>query len=586
VRFHPLDWLAVGAYLLLALGTGAWLARRAGRSTDDFYLAGRSLPWWVAGTSMVATTFAADTPLVITGWVRSAGISKNWLWWGMAFGGALSFLVIAGWWRRLKVTTDAELIEHRYEGKPALRLRAFFGGYHAVITNTIVLTWVLVAMKKVVRVVLDLPDDSWDTAIITGGVGLALTYSFLSGFWGVVVTDFFQFFLAMIGAILLATRASEMLGGLDGAREAFQTLSETTTSLFPSTDSGWEDLAWWTQGFGAFLIFFGVQGWLNKNADGGGAAVQRFSACKDPEHARKAALWFHIAHYAIRPWPWIFVALASMILIPAADLPMITLGDGSLVPDHEAAYPMMMADLLGPGWFGLLCASFLAAFMSTLDTHFNLASAYFVNDLYRRFIKKNKPPKHYVWVGRFTEVAIAVLAGSLAVIADSISDLFTFSLSLLGGLGPAMLLRWFWWRTNAWTEISALVSSTVVTMGLIALGSPIPYPLSYALVLGISLVVMLIVTWMTPPVSKEKLQAFYDTVQPVGAWKPFRRENSQNPLRALFVGWAGGVALILGLTLGIGAWLLGQASLIYFGTALAGFLALAKNWQPVFQRKQ
>ncbi len=539
MRFHPLDWLAVGAYLVLALGTGAWLARRAGRSTDDFYLAGRNLPWWVAGTSMVATTFAADTPLVITGWVRSAGISKNWLWWGMAVGGALSFLVIAGWWRRLKVTTDAELIEHRYEGKPARSLRAFFGGYHAVITNTIVLTWVLVAMKKVVRVVLDLPDDSWDTAIITGGVGLALTYSFLSGLWGVVVTDFFQFLLAMIGAILLATRASEVLGGLDGAREAFQTLSETTTSLFPSTGSGWEDLAWWTQGFGAFLIFFGVQGWLNKNADGGGAAVQRFSACKDPEHARKAALWFHLAHYAIRPWPWIFVALASMILIPVTDLPMITLENGSLIPDHEAAYPMMMADLLGPGWFGLLCASFLAAFMSTLDTHFNLASAYFVNDLYRRFLKKNEKPKHYVWVGRFTEVAIAVLAGSLAVIADSISDLFTFSLSLLGGLGPAMLLRWFWWRTNAWTEISALISSTVVTMGLIALGSPIPYPLSYALVLAISLVVMLIVTWMTPPVSKEKLQTFYDTVQPIGAWKPFRSINTSNPLRALFMGWIG-----------------------------------------------
>jgi Na+/proline symporter len=585
VILQPIDWWIIGGYLVFAIGVGAWLARRAGRSTQDFYLANRSLPWWVAGTSMVATSFAADTPLVVTGWVRSAGISQNWLWWGMASGGSLAIIVIAGWWRRLKVTTDAEFIEQRYAGKQAKALRAFLGGYHSTVTNTITLIWVLVAMKKVVRVVLDLPDDSMDGPIVAGGLVLALTYSFLSGLWGVVVTDFFQFILAMAGALFLAFQASEALGGLDAARESFAQLGHATTSIMPTQGGGWNDLLWWTQGIGAFLIFLGVQGWLNKNADGGGAAVQRYSACKDPEHARKASLWFHIAHYALRPWPWIFVALASMTLIPAESLPMLTDSAGNITgPDHEAAYPMMMAQLLGPGLFGLMCASFLAAFMSTLDTHFNLASAYFVNDLYRRFLNKTAAPKHYVWVGRFAEVGIALLAGGLALVADSISDLFTFSLSLLGGLGPALLLRWFWWRANAWTEISALATSTAMTLILGTFFGAIPYPVSYAIVLGTSIVVMLVTTLLTAPTPNATLENFYGRVKPAGAWRPFRKPGDPNTLAPLLVGWFGGTALIYGLLFGIGHWMLGNSSLLWWLTALVGGILLRISWHPAFPK--
>lgn len=602
--FHWLDWVAIGTYVAFALGVGTYMARRASRSTNDFYLAGRSLPWYVAGTSIVATSFAADTPLVVTGWVRSAGISQNWLWWGMAGGGALSIIVLAAWWRRLAVTTDAEIIEHRYGGRQAKALRGFLGAYHALVTNTIVLTWVLVAMKKVVRVVLELPDDSYDHLIVSGGLVLALSYSFLSGFWGVVITDFFQFFLALFGALLLAWNAADALGGMEGAREAFAGLDEQLTTLIPAGKTAadgspvpwWDALYWTGSGFGAFLIFIGVQGWLNKNADGGGPAVQRYSACKDEHHARGAALWYHIAHYALRPWPWIFVALASLALVDLNLLP--TLADGSV--DHEAAYPYMMKEFLGPGVFGLMCASFLAAFMSTLDTHFNLASAYLVNDCYRRFLAPDKNPRHYVWVGRYLELLIGAIAASLAIVADSISDLFTFSLSLVGGLGPAMLLRWFWWRANAWTEISAMATSTTVTIGMTLYrnsfenGADAPgwtsYPLSYAITIGAAVFVMVSVTLLTRPVREERLTEFYAKVRPVGAWRRYRDQHraaitaaggsyATGQGVAVLVGWVGGAALIYGLMFLPGRWMLGDPWLPSLVTAAVGGAALRWSWR-------
>ncbi|MBC8405843.1 MAG: Na+:solute symporter [Planctomycetes bacterium] len=595
---HTYDWIAIIGYIVLALGVGTYMAKRASASTQDFYLAGRKLPWWVAGTSLVATSFAADTPLVVSGWVRSAGISQNWLWWGMAVGGSLSFVMIAAWWRRLEVTTDAELIEHRYGGTQAKVLRGFLGAYHALITNTIVLVWVLVAMKKIVVVVLDLPEDqNWDYWILGCGVFLALVYSFMSGLWGVVVTDFFQFFLAMGGALLLAWKASEAMGGLDAARDAFAAMDESTTAFLPSAkiDPGTGDpyawthpMAWASGGFGAFMIFFGVQGWLNKNADGGGQAVQRFSACKDESHARGTALWFHIAHYAVRPWPWIFVALASIVLIQDDMLPQIMSG-GEMGPDHEAAYPLMMRNLLGPGLFGLMCASFFAAFMSTLDTHFNLASAYLVNDCYRRFLAKDKNPRHYVWVGRFLEIFIGIVAGVLASFADSINDLFTFLLTLLGGLGPAMLLRWFWWRANAWTEISAMLTSTIGSLmisnatfqawAVESLGAELKYPLTYVLVVGLSTIVMVSVTLLTQPVASERLTAFTKKVRPIGFWGPYKDRSQPSRRIPVMAGWLGGVTLIYSLLFLPGAWLLDRDMLPYEIGAIVGATMLRWSWR-------
>jgi solute:Na+ symporter, SSS family len=564
-RFEALDWIAIIGYIVFAMSVGIYLTKRASKSTDDFYLAGRSLKWWVAGTSLVATSFAADTPLVISGWVRSSGISYNWLWWGMAVGGSLTFVVLAAWWRRLEVTTDAEFIERRYSGKPASFLRGFYGCYHALITNTIVLTWVLLAMLKLVRVILGAEDDRYDIYIVGGGLVLALSYSFLSGLWGVVVTDLMQFVLAMLGAILLAYKSIDALGGFTAAQQAFAGLPQSTTSIMPLANEeglSWDSIAWWSQGFGAFFIFIGIQGWLNKNADGGGAGVQRYSASLDENHARKAALWFNIAHYCIRPWPWIIVGLASIILLPewGVALPVV---NGAI--DHEAAYPMMMAQLLGPGLFGLLCASFLAAFMSTLDTHFNLASAYLVNDVYRRFVRKEAPDKHYVWVGRFAEILIGIIAATFALQADSIANLFTFSLSLMGGLGPALLLRWFWRRANVFTEISALATSTILTFVTKSLG--FDYPFSYMVVVLGSLVVAVSVTYVTPPADKDTLDRFYSIIRPDEISKPH-----------FFAAWGGGIALIYGLLLAIGQFLLGGAFITPLVIAVTGARILRLCW--------
>ena len=562
-RFEALDWIAIIGYIVFAMSVGIYLTKRASKSTDDFYLAGRSLKWWVAGTSLVATSFAADTPLVISGWVRSSGISQNWLWWGMAVGGSLTFVVLAAWWRRLEVTTDAEFIERRYSGKPASFLRGFYGCYHALITNTIVLTWVLLAMLKLVRVILGAEDGSYDIYIVGGGLVLALSYSFLSGLWGVVVTDLMQFTLAMFGAIFLAYKSIDALGGFTAAQQAFAELPRATTSIMPLANEeglSWDSIAWWSQGFGAFFIFIGVQGWLNKNADGGGAGVQRYSASLDENHARKAALWFNIAHYCIRPWPWIIVGLASIILIDPSALPVV---NGAI--DHEAAYPMMMAQLLGPGLFGLLCASFLAAFMSTLDTHFNLASAYLVNDVYRRFVRKEAPDKHYVWVGRFAEILIGIIAATFALQADSIANLFTFSLSLMGGLGPALLLRWFWRRANVFTEISALATSTILTF--VTKSLEFDYPFSYMVVVLGSLVVAVSVTYVTPPAEEDTLDRFYSIIRPDEISKPH-----------FFAAWGGGVALIYGLLLAIGQFLLGGAFIAPLVISVIGAIILRLCW--------
>jgi len=562
-RFEALDWIAIIGYIVFAMSVGIYLTKRASKSTDDFYLAGRSLKWWVAGTSLVATSFAADTPLVISGWVRSSGISQNWLWWGMAVGGSLTFVVLAAWWRRLEVTTDAEFIERRYSGKPASFLRGFYGCYHALITNTIVLTWVLLAMLKLVRVILGAEDGSYDIYIVGGGLVLALSYSFLSGLWGVVVTDLMQFALAMFGAILLAYKSIDALGGFTAAQQAFAELPRATTSIMPLANEeglSWDSIAWWSQGFGAFFIFIGIQGWLNKNADGGGAGVQRYSASLDENHARKAALWFNIAHYCIRPWPWIIVGLASIILIDPSALPVV---NGAI--DHEAAYPMMMAQLLGPGLFGLLCASFLAAFMSTLDTHFNLASAYLVNDVYRRFVRKEAPDKHYVWVGRFAEILIGIIAAAFALQADSIANLFTFSLSLMGGLGPALLLRWFWRRANVFTEISALATSTILTF--VTKSLEFDYPFSYMVVVLGSLVVAVSVTYATPPADKDTIDRFYSIIRPDEISKPH-----------FFAAWGGGIALIYGLLLAIGQFLLGGAFIAPLIIAVTGAIILRLCW--------
>jgi Na+/proline symporter len=518
---------------------------------------------------MVATTFAADTPLAVTELVRADGIWRNWYWWCIALGGLLGVFFFSRLWRRARVFTDNELIELRYSGQPAAVLRGFKALYFALLYNFIVMGWVINGMSAVASVTLGVGRNwaVWGCAVI------ALFYSALSGLWGVVITDFLQFGLAMGGAILLAVLAAQHCGGIHGLLEQVRSapgFHSDTLNFFPSPPGGAEPFI--TTHFFTFLIFIGLMWWASHNADGGGYIIQRMMSCKNEKHALLATLWFNFANYALRVWPWVIVALASMILFPSlADDP---LGD-------KAGYPKVMSLLAGPGVLGLLIAGFLAAFMSTISTHLNWGASYLVNDVYRRFIKKDAPERHYLWVSRWATVAMMAGGAFTAMNMGSIARAWEFIWAMGAGIGPVLILRWFWWRVNAWSEIAALASSILVTLGLeviayiqtlragiayslfshppVVFGLPLQVQHKALLIIPISIIAWLAVTLLTPPVREETLQRFYERVHPGGFWREdWKRKWGATKLSRHLVNWLLGVVLIYGATFGIGKLIFGE----------------------------
>jgi len=393
---------------------------------------------------MVATTFAADTPLAITELVRSDGIWRNWYWWCLALGGLLGVFFFSRLWRRAQVLTDNELIELRYSGRPAALLRGFKAIYFALLYNFIVMGWVINGMSAVASVTLGVGRNwaVWGCALV------ALLYSTASGFWGVVVTDFFQFILAMGGAIILAVLAVKYIGGMSELIEEVKLSAgyqSDTLQFFPSLPGGSEGFL--STNFFTFLIFIFVMWWASHNADGGGYIIQRMSSCKNERHALLATLWFNLANYAFRVWPWVVVAVVSLVLFPSlSDDPI---GD-------KAGYPKVMMEVCGPGVLGLLIASFLAAFMSTISTHLNWGASYLLNDVYRRFVKPDAEEKHYVWASRFATVFVMAGAAITATFMGSIARAWEFIWAMGCGIGPVLILRWFWWRINAWSEMEQI----------------------------------------------------------------------------------------------------------------------------------
>ncbi len=550
---HAIDWIIVGAYLVFSGAVGLVFARRAGKSTDEFFISGRHLPWWIAGTSMVATSFASDTPLVITGWTRSGGIAANWLWWSFLAGGMFSALLLARLWRRAGVVTDVELTELRYAGRPAALLRAFRGVYLAGPINGMALAWVTVAMVKLAGVLF----GAEPVVAVVVCAGVATVYAMLSGYWGVVVTDLVQFVMAMAGSIALAAIVVVKLGGLEGFADRVtdaSTLGERLLDFFPRPAAAGEGEApaFWHGPLFAFAVFVTVQWWANKNADGGGVIVQRMLSARDERQALLSTLWFNVAHYALRPWPWILVALGSLVVFPE-------------MADGEAAYPAMIRRFLPPGLLGLVVASFVAAFMSTVDTHLNLSSAYFVNDLYRRFLVPHASERHYVGVSRIASAVFMATAAGLALVSDSISGLFKFLLAFSSGVGMVYILRWFWWRISAWSEISAMIASSVLASTLYLVNEPLgldwPYPLVLLVTVAGSTAVWGTVTFLTRPVPMERLVAFYRRVRPYGWWGPVAAEAGVEPSRGfgwLLVVWLASSLMLLGATLAVGKFLLGE----------------------------
>lgn len=515
-QLHWIDWAVLALYFAFTLAVGLYFVRRASSSTQEFFVSGRNLPWWLAGTSMVATSFSVDTPLVVTGWVRTQGIQRNWIWWCLAIGGMLAAFVFAQLWRRSEVMTDVELTELRYSGRPAAALRGIRAVYMTLYANCLTMAWVTLAMVKVFGAVFDvgpLPATLF-------AAGLTLAYAMLAGLWGVVVTDLVQFVLATIGAVLLAVFVVDAVGGLDamvgqlyaaghGDALAFLPPLEAT-----QTDSVWDGpLGWSGTALATFLVLITIQWWANKNADGGAVVIQRMAASKDEREAVLATLWFQVANYALRPWPWIVVALASLLLYPD-------------IADPEMAYPRAMVDFLPVGLLGLMLASLVAAFMSTLTSFINLSAAYLVNDLYRPFLVRDRSERHYVTAGRLASVVALAIGITISFFADSISQLFLLLLTLGAGIGLVYIARWFWWRVNAWSEIAAMIASAGIGFALgmsPTWGGPnFPFAAKVTLNLIGSTLVWVSVTFLTPPVAIEKLVDFYRRVRPPGWWGPVR----------------------------------------------------------------
>ncbi|HEX3035150.1 MAG TPA: sodium:solute symporter family protein [Thermodesulfobacteriota bacterium] len=549
----PLDWLIVISYMLLSLGIGVYFTRRAGKSMSEYFISGRNLPWWAIGTSMVATTFAADTPLAITGWVRTDGIWKNWFWWNYIFSHVFIVFVFSRLWRRAEVITDNELIELRYSGKPAAFLRGFKAFYFATLFNFIVMGWVISAMAKILKVFFGFET----TFAIIFCIAVAFLYTMLSGLWGVVLTDFFQYFVALIGTILLAWIVvnSSAVGGFSGFWEKLDGVEDHLLFFMTPSEGTPVNEGFWSSSFFVFLMYMTVIWWSSHNADGGGYFIQRMSSAKDERHSLLGMAWFSLNHYVVRFWPWVLVAVFSLIIYPTAE---------STGGDQEAMYVVVIRDFLGSGLKGLLFVTFLAAFMSTITTQLNWGASYLINDIYKRFLSKNASERHYVFVSRIVTLILAILAGYFAFHIKNIGKAWIFLWAMSAGIGLVLILRWFWWRINAWSEISALAAS-LITIFLLTLYTTfvnVPLELKHQIiVIPVSIVTWLVITFITKPEPEETLSNFYKKIRPWGWWNPVARVNpevNRTPFAPVLINWFLGVCFILFSMIGIGKLLLGS----------------------------
>jgi SSS family solute:Na+ symporter len=566
-----IDWLLIVLYFVLSAAVGLYYSKRAGKSTADFFLSGRNLPWWLAGTSMVATTFAADTPLAVTELVATHGIAGNWLWWNMAFGGMLTVFFFARLWRRAGILTDVELTELRYSGRPAAFLRGFRALYLGIFMNCVIMGWVNLAMASILEGLFGIPKDVvlW---YVVGAMLITALYSAASGLWGVAVTDVFQFVIAMGGTIILAfvVLGLPQVGGITGLKEK---LPATVFQFLPGI--GGEGLGAGTAlalTVSAFLAYVAIQWWASwypgAEPGGGGYVAQRMMSAKDEKHSLLATLWFTVAHYCLRPWPWILTGLATLVLYP-------NLG----VADKKLGYVYAMRDFLPAGLLGLLVAAFLAAYMSTISTHLNWGTSYVINDFYKRFMKKDGNEKHYVMISRLATAGMMVTSIIVTANMDTISGAWSFIIEAGAGLGLVLILRWYWWRVNAWSEIAAMVAP-FIGYWFVKYHTGIHFPESLFAIVSFTTVCWLAVTFLTKPESESTLTAFYRRVHPGGVlWKRISDKlpdvKGDSGFAHLFLDWLAGVVLVYMTLFGTGKLLLGEIGmgLVFFAVALvAGWI--------------
>jgi len=575
-----LDWAVIAGYFAVNLLIGLWYRKRATGSTDEYFVSGRNVSWWLAGTSMVATTFAADTPLAVTGLVATHGIAGNWLWWNMLLSNMLTVFFFARLWRRAGVITDVEFAELRYAGRPAAFLRGFRALYLGLPINCIVLGWVNLAMVKIIRMIfpdlqfpmLGITDPKIAALFIVFGIMLITALiSTLSGLWGVLVTDLVQFVLKMGMVIVLAFFSVKAVGGMGALQAKLQALDASKgghgsiLSFTPDIGSVWMPMI-------AFFVYLFVTWWATwypgSEPGGGGYVAQRIFSAKDEKHSVLATLWFSIAHYALRPWPWILTALASLVLYPT-------------LADKESGFVKTIVDpnVFPPALAGLMIAALAAAYMSTVATQLNWGASYLVNDFYRRFLVKGAPDKHYVAAAQLATLALMVLSSIVTYYQESIAGAWQFLMAVGAGTGSVFILRWFWWRINAWSEVAAMAASFVTSMVLqfgFRFDTKEPRDFAWAILVTVAVttVVWLLVTLLTPPEQRQTLLKFYRRVRPMPAlWGPIAREAADvTPRRDGWnnlLDWFAGCVMIYLTLFGAGK--------IIFGETVTGlgFLAIA-----------
>jgi Na+/proline symporter len=558
-----LDWIIVGGYLLLSLAVGIWASKKAGKDTRSFFLAGRNMPWWLLGISMVATTFSTDTPNLVTDLVRQKGVSGNWVWWAFLLTGMLTVFVYAKLWHRSGVLTDIEFYEIRYSGKAAAFLRGFRALYLGLVFNVLVMGAVSLAAVKFGEIVLGIP--GWMTLTIACSITLA--YSTLGGLKAVIITDFVQFALAMTGSIwgMVYILGLPQIGGLSNLLHHSNVVDKLALVPDMSDPNIWVPI---------LLVPLAVQWWASyypgAEPGGGGYIAQRMFSAKDESNAVGATLLFNISHYALRPWPWILIALASLVVFPELkdlqtafpNLPADKLG-------HDVAYPAMLT-LLPSGLLGLVAASLIAAFMSTMSTQVNLGASYLVNDFYHRFIKPDASEQQLVRAGRMFTVISIVLGGGLGLMLTSAGQAFDLLLMLGAGTGLIYILRWFWWRINAYTEIVAMVSSLFIAGYFNFANTGLEGWQKITIGAILTTIVWIFATFITPPDDETTLRNFVKKVNPGGlGWNKFREPGTAEPWSVL----NGIISMLLGCVAVYG-FLLGTGQLIYGQTASGGMLLI------------
>lgn len=579
-----LDYLIVFLYFIISFSIAFYFYKRAGKDTSEFFLSGRNLPWYLAGLSMVATTFAADTPLAVTELVAKNGIAGNWLWWNFAFGGMLTVFFFSRLWRRAGLMTEVEFAEFRYSGKPAKFLRGFRAVYLGFIMNIIIIGWVNKAMISILTGFFGI-DESIVYLYVFGVMFIVAIYSALSGLWGVVVTDAFQFFMAMTGCIVLAILVvnSPQIGGM---AELQSKLPESVFNFFPAISNVDHAAGTMVLSLSSFLAYVGIIWWASwypgAEPGGGGYVVQRMLSAKNEKHSLFATLFFQVAHYALRPWPWIIVGLATLVLYP-------NLSENQ--KGHEYIYAMK--DFLPTGLKGLLIAAFFAAYMSTIATQLNWGTSYIINDFYRRFLVNDNSEKHYVFISRLVTLLLMVVSVIITLFINRISGAWEFILECGAGLGLVLIMRWFWWRINAWSEISAMITPFIILPVLKIF--QVEFPTTLFLIVPITTFVWLIVTFLTNPTDENVLIEFYKKVYPGGKlWSKISEKVPDAPKQqnffSMFVNWVAGVILIYSSLFAIGKIILGfyNELIIYFVLIIISVFVISKNlskegWETILK---